>query len=262
MKVGVQTRPWGPEMNRERLPEILAQIASAGYDGFEIGAQHLDIPQPEPFRRLIADNGLRVVGVHVGGQIYDPQSVQEALDTLERIVAFAAEVGASFVPYSGRAKEDKTEEEFRYQAENLNRIGQICQNNGLALCYHNHFWEIKDDCKELRHICEHTDPALVSLCLDVGWVERAGGSPVDVARAFLDRVAYFHLKDTKEEVWMEVGYGTVDFPGLFQLIQDHPEWSPAKDAGEWLVVEQDETQRPPVESARMSRAYVKQHLKV
>lgn len=262
MKVGVQTRPWGPEMNRERLPEILAEIASAGYDGFEIGAQHLDISRPEPFRRLIADHGLRVIGVHVGGEIYDPQSVQEALDNLERIVAFAVEVGASFVPYSGRAKPDKTEEEYGYQAENLNRIGQICRDNELTLSYHNHFWEIENDCRELRHLCEHTDPELVSLCLDVGWVERAGGSPVDVARTFLDRVAYFHLKDTKEEEWMEVGYGTVDFPGLFQLIQDRPEWSRAKGAGEWLVVEQDETQRPPVESARMSREYVKQHLGV
>jgi sugar phosphate isomerase/epimerase len=254
MKIGVQTRPWGPEMNREHLAQVLADIASAGYDGFEIGAQHLDISQPEPFRRLVASHDLKVVGIHVGGEIYDPKSVQEALDSLERIVAFTAEIGAPFMPFSGRPKLDKTEEEYRHQAENLNRIGRLCRDHGITLGYHNHFWEILDDCAELRHLCDHTDPALVSLCLDIGWIERAGGHPVEAAEAFLDRVAYFHLKDTKEDEWMEVGHGTVDFPGLFQAIQEFQ--------GEWLVVEQDETRREPVQSARMSRDYLKQQFAI
>jgi len=252
IKIGVQTRPWGPEMNRESLSEVLAQIASVGYDGFEIGAQHLDVSQPGPFRQLVASHGLEVLGIHVGGEIYDPQSVQEALDNLERIVAFTAEVGAPFMPFSGRPKSDKTEEEFQHQADGLNRIGQLCHDHGITLCYHNHYWEIENEYAELRYLCEHTDPDLVSLCLDVGWVERAGGSPIEAARAFLDRVAYFHLKDTKEDEWMEVGNGTVDFPELLQVIQGRQDW--------WLVVEQDETRRTPAESARMSYEYLKQLL--
>lgn len=254
MKVGVQTRPWGPEMNREHLPQVLAEITSAGYNGFEIGAQHLDISQLEPFRRLIASHGLEVIGIHVGGEIYDPKSVREAFENLERIVAFAAEVGAPFLPFSGRPKLDKTEEECHYQAESLNRIGQLCHDSGITLCYHNHFWEIENECAELRYLCDHTDPDLVSLCLDVGWVERAGGSPVEVAGAFLDRIAYFHFKDTKEGEWMEIGHGTVDFPGLFRAIRKRQGW--------WLVVEQDETRRRPVESARISRDYLKQQFGV
>ena len=256
-KVGVQTRPWGPEMNRDCLSEVLAEIASAGYDGFEIGAQHLDVSQPEAFRRLIAGHDLEVTGIHVGGEIYDPDSVREALDDLDRIVGFAAEVGAPFVPFSGQLKSDKTEQEHRYQAEGLNRIGQLCHDKGLVLCYHNHFWEIENDCAELRYLCQHTDPSLVSLCLDVGWVERAGGSPVDVAREFLDRVAYFHLKDTKESEWIEIGCGTVDFSGLIEIIQGHQ----SKAAG-WLVVEQDETRRIPAESARISRDYLKREFEI
>ena len=42
----------------------------------------------------------------------------------------------------------------------------------------------------------------------------------------------------------------VDFEGLIGLIQSHYEG--------WLVVEQDETRREPVESARMSRTYLKE----
>jgi sugar phosphate isomerase/epimerase len=254
MKIGIQTRPWGPDMNQRSLGQILAEVAAAGYDGVEIGAQHLDISQPHTFRRLVADHGLQVVGIHVGGEIYDPQSVREAMDNLAQTMAFAAQAGAPFLPFSGRPKPDKTDEDHRRQAESLNRIGQLCSGHGIRLCYHNHFWEIENDCAELRHLCEHTDPDLVWLCLDVGWVERAGGSPLAVANEFLERVAYFHLKDTRDDLWLEVGQGEVDFAGLFRLLEGQ-DWA-------WSVVEQDETQRTPLESARLSREYLKQQLSI
>jgi sugar phosphate isomerase/epimerase len=250
MKIGIQTRPWGPEMNQQHLEQILAEVTTAGYAGIEIGAQHLDLTQPEPFHRLVADHGLEVAGIHVGGEIFDPDSVRRALHNLEQTVLFAAHAGAPYLPFSGRPKADKTEEEHQNQAASLNRIGQLCADHGLRLCYHNHYWEIEEDCAELRYLCQHTDPDLVWLCLDVGWVERAGGSPLAVASEFLERVAYFHLKDTQEDLWMEVGQGTVDFPGLFRLIEGR-DWP-------WSVVEQDETRRTPLESAQLSREYLRQ----
>ena len=78
----------------------------------------------------------------------------------------------------------------------------------------------------------------------------AGGDPVAVAEEFMDRVGYFHLKDTTPEEWREIGYGAVDFGDLIKLIESRYEG--------WLVVEQDETRRQPVESARMSRDYLKE----
>ena len=254
INVGVQTRPWGPEANRSDRPRILGEIAAAGYDGFEIGAQHLDIADPAQLQRQAAEQKLKIAGIHIGGEIYNPQSVEEALDNLEKTIAFAAAVGATFVPFSGKMKPDKTAKELRYQAENLNRIGEICRKNDLTLCYHNHFWEIENDCAELHHICDHTDPALVSLCLDVGWVQRAGSVPHVVAETFFERIGYFHLKDTTADEWREVGYGTVDFAELVELIRRKADW--------WLVIEQDETRRQPTESAQMSRTYLKEQFRI
>jgi sugar phosphate isomerase/epimerase len=239
-------------MNRENLSQILAEVSSVGYDGFEIGAQHLDLANPHGLQKLAQSHNLRVVGVHVGGEIYDSQSVQNALKNLQHTITFAKQLGAPFIPFSGRLKQNKTERELGHQAENLNKLGQLCHDNGLKLCYHNHFWEIERDCAELRHLCAQTDPALVSLCLDVGWVERAGGSPVAVMETFFDRIAYVHLKDTTANEWREVGYGQVDFAAILPLIRRRRDW--------WLVVEQDETRRQPVESAHMSRAYLKRLL--
>ena len=254
MKIGIQTRPWGPEKNRQHLPEVLAEIASAGYDGVEIGAQHLDISKPDAFRQLATSHGLQPVAIHVGGEIYNPQAIQAALENLERAAVFAAQVGAMFLAFSGKAKENKSVEEFQIEVESLSRVGQLCRENGIRLAYHNHYWEIQDDCRELRYLCGHTDPALVSLCLDVAWVHRAGGVPAETARTFLDRIAYLHIKDTTDTEWREVGYGNVDWISLFQVIRTSK--------FPWLVVEQDETKRAPVESARMSREYLRQKLGV
>jgi len=252
MKIGVQTRPWWLTRKPEQLPEVLAEVKAAGYDGVEIGAYLLDLNQPDAFRKLLTDHGLAPVGIHVGGQIWDPEAVKEALAKLEQTMAFAAAVGAPYVPFSGARKSDKTDDELARTAANLNRIGEVCRARSLTLAYHNHFWEIERDCRELRYIRDHTDPALVSFCLDVAWVLRGGGSPVAVATEFMPRVAYFHLKDTQDDEWREVGYGSVDFAGLFQVMQSR-EFS-------WAVVEQDETKRAAIESATMSRDYIRQHL--
>jgi sugar phosphate isomerase/epimerase len=254
MKIGVQTRPWWVARKPEQLPEVLAEVKAAGYDGVEIGSYLLDLSRPQAFQKLLVDHGLQVAGIHVGGQIWDPEAVKEALAKLEQTVAFAAAVGAAHVPFSGARKSDKTHDELARTATNLNRIGEVCRARGLTLAYHNHFWEIERDCRELRYIRDHTDPALVSFCLDVAWVLRGGGSPVAVAKEFLSRVAYFHLKDTRDDEWREVGYGSVDFAGLFQVMKSR--------AFSWAVVEQDETKRAAIESARMSRETIRQHLGV
>lgn len=257
MKIAVQTRPWGLERNRNDISGILSEIAETGYDGFEIGAQHLDLDHPSAFQRLLDAHGLDVVGVHVGGEIYDPKSVAKALANLELAVEFAAAVGASFLPFSGKLKEDKSKAEMRNQAESLNKIGALAKDAGLTLAYHNHFWEIQDGAAELHYLMEHTDPVVVSFCLDVAWVYRGGGNPVAIVTEMLEkqRIGYFHFKDTTEDEWKELGRGVVDLPAIMRVIEDH-----GYDG--WLVVEQDETKREPVESARISRDYLRETLNV
>lgn len=252
MKIGIQTRPWGPEANRQHLPAVLADVKAAGYDGIEIGAQHLDIGQPAPFRQLLADHGLDLAGVHVGGEIWNPQAVRDALARLEQTMAFAAAAGAPHLCFSGARKQGKTDEELAHTAANLNRIGELARSHGLRLAYHNHFWEIEDDCRELRFLRDHTDPANIAFLLDVAWVQRGGGDPAAVAREFLPRIAYFHLKDTRGTEWLELGEGDVNLRGVIEVMRD-------KELP-WAVVEQDETKRPPVESARMSRIFLATHL--
>jgi sugar phosphate isomerase/epimerase len=52
-----------------------------------------------------------------------------------------------------------------------------------------------------------------------------------------------------ERTFAEVGHGTLDIPGIIAA---------ADAAGaEWLIVEQDRCARPPLESIKMSREYLR-----
>ncbi len=250
MKLAVQTRPWGPDKNRNHLAEVLADVRAAGYDGFEIGAQHLDLTQPDALRGLAEAHGLQVAAIHIGGDLNSPDAMQAALPSLAQAIGYAAQVGATFVPFSGRPAPDKTDADLRQAAETLNRVGEVCRDHGVRLCYHNHWWEIGDDYRELRALLRDTDPALVWLCLDVAWVLRGGGSPVAAVQTFGDRIGYLHLKDTRGDEWLEVGQGDLDWGALLPLVRARPD--------PWAVVEQDETRRLPLDSARMSLAFLRQ----
>ena len=128
-------------------------------------------------------------------------------------------------------------------------MGEICRERGLTYLYHNHWYEIVNNAAELQAICNLTDPELVSLCLDIGWVERANASVVDVTTEFLDRIAYFHLKDTKDEKFVSLGDGTVDFPGFFAAIRGKGDF--------YLTYEQDEFLPTALESALRTREYLR-----
>lgn len=250
MKIGIQTNVWSNEIHRDHLPEMLAEIAGAGYDGIEIGAHRLDLAQPEAFLRLLQANHLAVIALHTHGDLADRANAPALKARVENAASFGARVGAPFIALSGVDQPDKTESVFETEAQLLNECGTICQKHGLRLVYHNHYWEIRDDFRELRFIVARTDPTRVWLLLDVGWVERAGGSPPAAVAEFLERVGYLHIKDTRTGKFTELGQGTVDLNGVYRELVGHYEG--------WLVVERDEVLPDAKARATMSRDYVRQ----
>ena len=72
-----------------------------------------------------------------------------------------------------------------------------------------------------------------------------------MVRRLAGRLMLLHVKDvTAEGDWAEVGQGVVDY---------RPIVAAAPDLGvEWLIVEQDTTRRPPLESLAMSLRWLRE----
>src|SRR5262249_25478440 len=113
-------------------------------------------------------------------------------------------------------------------------------------------WEFEEfgGVKGIHRLAERTDPETVKLCIDVYWVQVGGEDPVAFIERYRDRAAYFHLKDGRPGEFTELGEGEVDFAPIVPAVESI--------GPEWVVYEQDRTQRSPEESIRMSRRFLRE----
>ena len=105
-----------------------------------------------------------------------------------------------FVNFSPDAKPDgspKTTEELETEAYQLSRMGQDLAQVGLDLMVHHHLAEMQDDAREWRYMRAHTETGLVSFCLDVDWVTRAGLRPVTLMDEVGSRLRSLHLRNPR-----------------------------------------------------------------
>jgi inosose dehydratase len=155
--------------------------------------------------------------------------------------------------------------QYQQIATGLERVGERCRQENIVLAFHNHAGTFVETAEELEELCQRADPALVQLCLDVGHLIVGGGDPVQAIRRYGQRVAYVHLKDVdprvlerlrsgeggfmdglRWRVFCELGSGCLDLAGVVRALRQ-------QEFGGWVVLEQDTSFRPPLESAVESR---------
>ena len=155
-----------------------------------------------------------------------------------------------------------SEDDYKWMAEVFNQTGEKCHQAGIQFGYHNHNLDFKsfDDKPALDVLLASTDPKLVKLELDCYWAARAGKDPADSLTRYAGRVPLLHIKDMQAgttpttdiskggDAFTEVGRGVIDWKRIFQA---------APEAGvKHYFVEQDISERSPLESARISYEYL------
>lgn len=116
----------------------------------------------------------------------------------------------------------------------LNQVADEFRSLGLTFAYHNHHVEFIPIDGEVpyHYIMERTDPDLVKIELDIGWVGAAGLDPAQQVKRYADRLISCHLKDFDSRIRLlenpdldsilaaivEPGAGTIDFPRVLEAI--------------------------------------------
>lgn len=242
-RVGCQPIVFGGYGDRKYSSrERLEAMAKAGYDGVESGPPGSPEKEDE-LRRLLDEHGLAVLGSHTGF---------DRLDGIDEQIAFLKKFDAKLLMVSGTGDRSSGAPSYLAAAEKMNEHGRRAREGGVTLCYHNHSWEfheVFDEGSGIRIILENTDPDLVKLCIDTYWVHDGGLDPAEFVSKHAGRLAVLHLKDRKKNTFREVGHGVLDFPAILKAAE--------LAALEWVVTEQDRTDREPAESIRMSREYLR-----
>ena len=124
-------------------------------------------------------------------------------------------------------------------------------NEGIALGYHNHHWELdkKDgDLTALDLLFAAAEGSGLSWEADVAWLMRGNADPKAVMTKYQHLVTAAHVKDIApagqcldEDGWADVGHGVLDWKEL---------WSFCRGLGaRWMVLEHDK----PSDAARFAR---------
>lgn len=103
------------------------------------------------------------------------------------------DLGALYV----RGAAEMTADDWKCYAGKLNKAGAALQKHGLRIAHHNHNLEFNPvgATTGFDLIAAHSDPALVSFEIDIGWVAAAGHDPVAVLKRYPGRFSMMHMKD-------------------------------------------------------------------
>ena len=124
------------------------------------------------------------------------------------------------MPTSGQ-----TVENYQKVVELFSKAGEDCKKANLKFGYHNHDYEFEKDKEQVLYdiLLKNTDPSLVHMELDLGWVLVTGNNPSDYFQKYPGRFPLWHLKDMDKvkKHSVEFGKGQLDIKGLL-LKEKHP----------------------------------------
>ena len=184
----------------------LARVAELGFQRVELFGM---VDRADEYARLLPDAGLVAPSAHtsiVGGEL------NEILDA-------AARLGVSTVIEPAvHADRWQSRSDVLGIADELNTAAAAASGTGVAIGYHNHWWEFEsnfDGMTAYDVFTDHLDPSVV-LELDTYWATVAGVPATALLERLGDRVGLIHVKDgdISRDNTRQVGVGNGRMPVL------------------------------------------------
>ncbi|HZU29209.1 MAG TPA: sugar phosphate isomerase/epimerase [Bryobacteraceae bacterium] len=248
----------------------LRKVAAIGYRDLE----HYEMPaSPAQFRRNCEAAGLKLVGSHFDMPLPEfgrDKTIEgaKAMGLRYMIVVFPTLRSLSGpnprrMSFAEQTKlyEKISLDDYKWNADQLNRLGERVRGAGLQLGYHNHAIDLKPLAggnRGLDTLIQGTDPNLVIFEIDCGHVIHAGADPVAYLRKYPDRIQLLHLKDLKpgysisttldtedKDTNAEIGAGVIDWSRLFAAARQG-------NVKHWFVEHEGRMDHPPLESIAIS----------
>ncbi|MEO7044093.1 MAG: sugar phosphate isomerase/epimerase [Ferruginibacter sp.] len=209
--IGLQLYTVRKEMIEDNVG-TLKKIASLGYKEIESAASQKGSYygfKPAEMKKVCSDLGMVLRSGHVS---YN--------NNWQKTVDNAAESGQEYLIVSVMPTRGQTVDNYKSVAEVFNKAADVAKKSNITFGYHNHDSEFdKDNGKVLYDVLlENTDPHLVKMEMDIGWVIVTGNDPISYFTKYPGRFPLWHLKDMdlKEKHSVEFGKGSLDVKKMFE----------------------------------------------
>ena len=250
------------------LPGTLRALAGIGYREVELAG--IAPISAKDLRKILTDCGLTAPSMHAS--MADLQAgLQQRIDYAKAIgceylvCSFPWTADSRFREQPGKAVLSLASginlDDWKWNADQLNKIAVEAAKSGLRVGYHNHNMEFRsyDGVVAYDELLRLTDPALVTMEMDIAWVVTAGADPVKYLKKHGDRISLLHVKEVRKDMQTmvdrvqaqttEVGSGKIDWKHTFKAME------PGRI--KHYFVEQENFERPPLEAVKVSFDYLK-----
>ncbi|MDB5054327.1 MAG: sugar phosphate isomerase [Bacilli bacterium] len=249
MGIGLQMYTLREEAEKD-FTGTLKKVAEIGYEGVEFaGYGGLNADQ---LADLLQQLNLKAIASHV--------SLERLTTHLDEEIDFNLAIGSRYIicPYV-EVEMRKDEAQWLDIFAQLQPIGRRCFERGIGFGYHNHEFELLQKVKDapvLDAMMAAVPAETLQLELDACWVHHAGAVPADYIVKYAQRLPLLHLKDMRPQqdggaLTVELGQGVVDLKAIIA--------ASAAAQVEWLIVEQDKCENPPIESITESLQWVRKN---
>jgi sugar phosphate isomerase/epimerase len=226
------------------LAQTLKKVRAIGYEAVQVSGVG-PIP-PARVARLCADEGLIICATHEDSALLR----QDPLAAVARLQEYGTTLTAYPYPRDVDFADPHSVDSL---LADLRHTGEVFQENGCQLSYHNHAIEFLQVGGRtiMDRLLQEVPAGILGFELDTYWVQYGGGNPEAWCRKAAGRLPAIHLKDyqflaSDQPAFAEIGKGNLDFPAIVAAA--------GASGCRWFIVEQDTCPGDPFASAAISFA--------
>jgi inosose dehydratase len=251
------------EPNSPRWEDILADIASGGFEGFEpftTPTLPVNDENMATLEKLAPQQRLRMSGIYWGDDFHLAAQHDRLLKDSHRFLKYLKRFGADRLiigPPSPKVENER--EAVSNMAKVMNSIGRVALDQyEIKVGIHPHVDGLIENPRQIDQLMEETDPKYFYFAPDTAQIWMGGGDPIRVIEKYKHRVVYLHYKDIRAyyrglkgylDNVIELGRGVIDFPTLHRILK-------SVNYRGWITIDLDNARISPLESARINRAYI------
>lgn len=213
---------------QQHLDEILAAVKASGLEAWEPALP--ETPSIPLWKERLERFGLKMPSAYLGGIFHEGDEQKLVDESLQRAAA-SRELGVRVIvcnpnPIAWGSAESKTDDQIRFQARVLEKIGRGLKAQNQILAYHTHDAEMRCGAREFYHMMNAINPAVMSFCLDVHWIYRGCGNSnlalQDILELYGHRIVSLHLRQSQKSIWTEyLQEGDVDYKPVAACLKEH-----------------------------------------
>lgn len=179
----------GLTWTEEQWNTALSDVKYAGYKRMEVVSTTALGTPVEKIMDLLEKYTLLIDHIWHSGQLYPAGNAEKTIaGTIKLLDSYCLPLKTPnffFDPFSGKGPQ--TYDDFKTQNLSLDRIGREVVERGMKLSIHNHVSPMYNNAREWLGVLHNTDPALVSMCLDLDWTWQTELDPLPLMYEAGDR---------------------------------------------------------------------------